>query len=122
MLPTLQLAALASGIREVAAFAMLALLPIALADPAAAQPSPEEIAAIRQACRSDFIAHCSGVQPGGREALQCLERNAAQLSTECGSAVSAVVPKAETETKPEAPPPATAEAPAQRPCSAVTAG
>ena len=104
-----------SGVREVATFSMLVLLPIALADPAAAQPSPEEIAAIRQACRSDFISHCSGVQPGGREALQCLERNAAQLSTDCASAVGAVVPKAETETKPEAPPPAAAEAPASRP-------
>jgi Cysteine rich repeat len=81
----------------------LVLLPIALADPAAAQPSPEEIAAIRQACRSDFITHCSGVQPGGREALQCLERNAAQLSAPCASAVGAVAPNAATETRPEAP-------------------
>ena len=60
----------------------------------------------RQACRSDFISHCSGVQPGGREALQCLERNAAQLSTDCGSAVSAVCPRRRPETKPETPPPA----------------
>ena len=93
------------GACEMAALALLAL-PIA----AAAQPSPEQIAKLRQACRSDFITHCSGVQPGGREALQCLARNAAQLSTECGSAVSAVVPKAQTETKPEAPPPAAAAA------------
>jgi hypothetical protein len=103
------------GAREVAALAVLAL-PMAMADPTAAQPSPEQIETIRQACRSDFIAHCSSVQPGGRDALQCLERNAAQLSTECGSAVSAVVPKPETkpdtaaETKPEMPPPATAVA------------
>jgi Cysteine rich repeat len=102
-----------SGVREVAAFAVLVLLPIALADPAAAQPSPEEIAAIRQACRSDFIAHCSGVQPGGREALQCLERNAAQLSTPCASAINAVAPNAATETRPEAP--AAAQAPAPQP-------
>jgi Cysteine rich repeat len=103
------------GAREVAALALLAF-PIAMADPTAAQPSPGQIATLRQACRSDFIAHCSGVQPGGREALQCLERNAARLSTECGSAVSAVLPKAATrpetrpetptaETNPEAPPP-----------------
>jgi Cysteine rich repeat len=103
------------GAREVAALAVLAL-PMALADLAAAQPSPEQIETIRQACRSDFIEHCSSMQPGGREALQCLERNAAQLSTECGSAISAAVPKAgpesETaaETKPETPPPATAVA------------
>jgi Cysteine rich repeat len=90
------------GVRKAVAFALL-VLPIALAGRAAAQPSPEQIAAIRQACRSDFITHCSGVQPGGREALQCLERNAAQLSTDCSSAVSAVAPKAVSETKPEAP-------------------
>ena len=102
------------GAREVAALALLAL-PIAMANPAAAQPSPEQIDAIRQACRSDYIAHCSGVQPGGREALQCLEHNAAQLSAECGSAVGAVAPKpedkaAETrpETTPETPPNRTA--------------
>ncbi len=103
-----------SGVRELAAL-VLVLLPTALAAPAAAQPSPEEIAAIRQSCRSDFIRHCSGVQPGGREALQCLERNAAQLSTECASAVGAVAPSAARETKPEAPPPAVAEAPAPQP-------
>src|SRR5450631_1439307 len=107
------------GAREVAALAVLAW-PMGMADPAAAQPSPEQIETIRQACRSDFIAHCTSVQPGGREALQCLERNAAQLSTECSSAVSAVVPKPDTkpetkpqtaaETKPETPPPATAVA------------
>ncbi len=85
--------------RNVAALALLAL-PLAVAVPAAAQPSPEQIETLRQACRSDFIAHCVGVQPGGREALQCLERNSAQLSETCGSAVSAVVPG--TATRPEA--------------------
>jgi Cysteine rich repeat len=97
------------GAREIAALALLAF-PMAMADPMAAQqPSPGQIATLRQACRSDFIAHCSGVQPGGREALECLERNAARLSTQCGSAVSAVLPKAETrpgpspETSPQTP-------------------
>jgi hypothetical protein len=99
--------ALCIGARETAALALLAL-PIATAAPTAAQPSPEQIATMRQACRADFITHCSGVQPGGREALQCLERNAAQLSTDCGNAVSAVLPKAET--RPEPPQPAAAEA------------
>ena len=108
------------GTREVAALAALALS-IAMAEPSAGQPSPEQIDTIRQACRSDYIAHCSSVQPGGREALQCLERNAAQLSTECGSAVSAAVPKAETrpqtrpEATPESPQPAAAAAPQPSP-------
>jgi hypothetical protein len=121
------------GAGKVAALALLAL-PLAVAVPAAAQPSPEQIETLRQACRSDFIAHCVGVQPGGREALQCLERNSAQLSEACGSAVSAVVPGAATQpeaqqaetpqperqtpvtSQPEAPQPATpqpASAPAQ---------
>jgi hypothetical protein len=81
------------GAGKIAALALLAL-PLAVAVPAAAQPSPEQIETLRQACRSDFIAHCLGVQPGGREALQCLERNSAQLSGACGSAVGAVVPGA----------------------------
>jgi hypothetical protein len=54
------------------------------------QPTPEQTAAIRAACRSDFMSHCSGVQPGGAEALQCLQRNSAQLSAPCGTAVSAI--------------------------------
>jgi Cysteine rich repeat len=85
--------------RNVAALALLALplaLSLAVTVPAAAQPSPE-IETLRQACRSDFMAHCVGVQPGGREALQCLERNRAQLSGACGSAVSAIVPEAATQ-------------------------
>ncbi len=75
---------------RLAALAVLAS-PFAMVIPTMAQqPSPEQIETIRQACRSDFMSHCSGVQPGGREALQCLERNAAQLSPACGSAVGAV--------------------------------
>jgi Cysteine rich repeat len=123
------------GMREVAALALLAF-PIAMAEPMAAQqPSPGQIATLRQACRSDFIAHCSGVQPGGREALHCLERNAARLSAACGSAVSAVLPKAEigpetspdtpaAETNPQTPPaetpqPAAGQPPAQDQLTAV---
>jgi hypothetical protein len=55
-----------------------------------AKPSPEQLNAVRAACRSDFMAHCSSVQPGGAEALQCLQRNAAQLSTPCRSAVASI--------------------------------
>jgi hypothetical protein len=53
-------------------------------------PTAEQQAAIRQSCRSDFISHCAGVPPGGAEALQCLQRNASQLSPTCGRAVAAV--------------------------------
>jgi hypothetical protein len=61
----------------------------AAAAPAAA-PSAQQKAAVRASCRSDFMSHCSGVQPGGAEALQCLKRNEAQLSAACRSAVAAI--------------------------------
>jgi hypothetical protein len=64
--------------------------PAAAPAAAAAPPTEQQKAAIRAACRSDFIARCSGVQPGGREALQCLQRNAASLSGRCQSAVAAI--------------------------------
>jgi hypothetical protein len=54
------------------------------------KPTSQQQSAIRAACRSDFISHCSGVQPGGAAALQCLQRNAAQLSTGCRNALAAV--------------------------------
>jgi hypothetical protein len=56
----------------------------------AGKPSTEERSAIRAACRSDFMSRCQGVKPGGAEALQCLQRNAAQLSPRCRSAVAAI--------------------------------
>ena len=57
---------------------------------ATASPTAQQKAAIRAACRSDFMSHCSGVQPGGAEALQCLKGNEAQLSAACRSAVAAI--------------------------------
>jgi hypothetical protein len=68
----------------------------------AQQPTPAQTSAIRGSCRSDFMANCSGVQPGGRDALQCLERNVARLSPACKTAVSAVMP---APAKPAAAPP-----------------
>jgi hypothetical protein len=66
--------------------------PPAPAPPAApsASPTAQQKAAVRAACRSDFMSHCSGVQPGGAEALQCLKRNEAQLSAACRGAVAAI--------------------------------
>ena len=67
---------------------------------AAQKPTPQQRNAVRAACRSDFRSHCSGVQPGGAEALQCLQRNAAHLSAPCKSAVAAIgkgVPAASSE-------------------------
>ena len=84
-----------------------------LGEASAQQPTPEQIAAIRQSCRSDFMSHCAGVQPGGREALQCLKRNAASVSAPCKSALDAVGPKpAAAEPEPAARPPANTLEPA----------
>ncbi|ACI56784.1 conserved hypothetical protein [Rhizobium leguminosarum bv. trifolii WSM2304] len=53
-------------------------------------PTDEQRDAIRAECRSDFMAKCSGVTPGGIEALTCLQQHSATLSAGCRKAVSAV--------------------------------
>jgi hypothetical protein len=58
------------------------------------KPSPQQLSTIRAACRSDFIAHCSGVQPGGAAARQCLQKNSELLSATCRSAVATIDPSA----------------------------
>jgi hypothetical protein len=88
------------------AFAAL-LLPLSL-DQAAAQPSQAQRDAIRAACRSDFIANCSSVQPDGKEAFECLLRNDAKLSASCRTAVNAAAPKPAQPAAAAAPSPATA--------------
>ena len=67
-----------------------AAAPAAASAAPSAPPSEAQKSAIRAACRSDFMANCSGVQPGGAEALQCLKSNAAKLSSACRSAVAAI--------------------------------
>jgi hypothetical protein len=90
----------------VAAFSLQAASHQAMAQ----QPTQAQRDAIRASCRSDFMANCSSVTPGGKEALECLLRNQAKLSAACNAAVSAVVPA-----KPApADTPASAEAPAAK--------
>lgn len=75
------------------AFRLLAALPLALcilAVPLHAAPTQAQQQAIRSACPSDFQTYCKGVQPGGADALQCLEKNVAKLSSACQQAVQAV--------------------------------
>ncbi|HEY1983263.1 MAG TPA: cysteine rich repeat-containing protein [Xanthobacteraceae bacterium] len=100
------------------------LLLLAAGGAGAQQPSQDQISAIRQSCRSDFMANCSGVQPGGKDALECLKQNIAKLSGSCKTAVSAIMPPpAVAEPKPSAPPAAPAAvAPPPAPAAApVTA-
>jgi Cysteine rich repeat len=56
----------------------------------AQQPTQAQASAIRQSCRSDFQAHCSGVPTGGQAALDCLKQNASQTSPACQQALSAL--------------------------------
>jgi len=57
---------------------------------AAQQPTKAQQSALRTACRSDFMAHCSKVNPNNSAAaMACLQRNAAALSPRCRAAVSA---------------------------------
>jgi hypothetical protein len=56
----------------------------------AARPTSQVRAAIRAACRSDFMTNCAGVQPGVVEAVACLQANAANLSSACRRAVTAI--------------------------------
>jgi len=102
---------------------------VVIASPAFSQgPTDAQRAAIKSQCRSDYIAHCSSITPGGAAALQCLQKNMASLSGGCQSAVRAVEasveksePKAETtpDAKPEAAP-AAAAAPAAKSTATTT--
>jgi hypothetical protein len=78
-------------------------------------PSEAQREAIKSQCRSDYMAHCSSIPPGGEASLQCLQKNMSSLSAGCAGAVRAVeapaAPKAETAPKTDAAP-AAASAPA----------
>ena len=86
------------------------LVIVAAVASAYAQVTAEQQSAIRSNCRSDFMSKCSGVTPGGKEALECLQKNVGGLSAACKTAVSATLPK-----------PATASAPAGSPWPAPAA-
>ncbi|HSS70341.1 MAG TPA: hypothetical protein VLQ46_06765, partial [Casimicrobiaceae bacterium] len=80
----------------------------------AQQPTQAQANAIRQACRNDYMAHCSGVPTGGAAALDCLKQNAAQTSPQCQKALRAVSGAAAPAAAAAAPPAATAAAPVTR--------
>ncbi len=63
--------------------------PKVTATPAAKKPSSAQLAAIKSACRSDYMKSCSDVPPGGAPALNCLEKNKSKLSPSCEQAVNA---------------------------------
>ncbi|MCK1636705.1 hypothetical protein IVA95_03615 [Bradyrhizobium sp. 157] len=106
---------------------LLAAAIVATAAPALAQaPIQAQRDAIKSQCRSDYIAHCSSVPPGGEAALQCLQKNMSSLSSSCQAAVRAVEAPAapKTETAPAAAPAKSSAAAAPRsaePTAAATA-
>ena len=76
-------------------------------------PSQAQRDAIKAQCRSDYMAHCSSVPPGGEASLQCLQKNMSSLSPSCQSAVRAVeAPAAPAAAKPGEAAPAKPAAPA----------
>jgi hypothetical protein len=72
--------------------ALGALISLCLAAGAASaqQPTAEQKSAIQSACRSDFMTQCSGVTPGGKAALSCLQQHSSSLSATCRQAVGAI--------------------------------
>jgi hypothetical protein len=108
------------------ASSLVALVSMSLGfvDAASAQrPSEEQIAAIRAACRSDYIAHCASVPPGGPQALACLREHLASVSSACQQAVNAAaVPAATPAPAPAPPAPAAAGTPAAPPAAPPAAG
>ena len=125
--------------RAMAIWTPLLSVLLAHSTPASAQaPTDAQRSAIRAACRADYQAHCSSVQPGGMASLQCLQQNMSSLSSSCQTAVRAVeapaAPKqsekadpapADAPAKPAAettaPPPARTASAAKRPSSAQIA-
>lgn len=104
---------------------------LAIINPASAQaPSQAQRDAIKTQCRSDYIAHCSSIQPGGEASLECLQKNMSSLSASCAGAVRAVgtpaaAPKAAepapaAKPRTDAPPPASKSAPPK--AAAASAG
>jgi hypothetical protein len=97
---------------------LLSALCITAAPALSQAPSQAQRDAIKSQCRSDYIAHCSSVPPGGEASLQCLQKNMSSLSSSCQSAVRAVeAPAAPTAAKPAE----TAAPKAAAPAAATTA-
>lgn len=101
--------------RDASLCALLAAAMLVVAAPSFAQPTEAQKEAVKSACRSDFMAHCSSVTPGGEAALQCLAKNMSSLSAGCASAVKAV----EASAAPKSEPAKTEAAPAAAPAAAA---
>lgn len=98
--------------------AIAAMAIVSIATPSFAEgPSEAQKAAVKSACRNDYIAHCSSVPPGGEAALQCLAQNMSSLAPSCQNAVRAI----EASVAPKSEPAKTEAAPAAAPKTETTA-
>ena len=71
--------------------ALMTTVIFATTAPALSQaPTQAQRDAIKSECRSDYMAHCSSIPPGGEASLQCLQKNMSSLSSGCAGAVRAV--------------------------------
>ena len=78
-------------------------------------PTEAQREAIKSECRSDYMAHCSSIPPGGEASLQCLQKNMSSLAPGCQSAVRAVEPAAAPKAESAPAAPKTEAAPAAAP-------
>lgn len=95
--------------RAAFACALIASTMLTFATLSFAQPTDAQKEAVKSACRSDYMAHCSSVTPGGEAALQCLAKNMSSLSSGCQSAVKAVEAAAAPKSEPAKSEPARSE-------------
>jgi hypothetical protein len=77
------------------------------AAPTMAAPTDAQIAQIHRTCAADFAAKCTGVPPGGGEAIACLLRNADAASPACQDAMAVLPPPTTATTSPATRPGAT---------------
>jgi len=98
---------------------LMAALLVNVAPAFSQAPSQAQRDAIKSECRSDYIAHCSSVPPGGEASLQCLQKNMSSLSSACQGAVRAL--EAPAAAAPKAAPAAAAPAAAAKPATETVA-
>ena len=85
---------------------MAATIGLALSVGAAPAQTAAQRDAIKSSCRSDYMANCMSVSPGGKEAFECLKNHYAALSAACKTAVDAIAPKPPPAAAAPPPPPA----------------
>src|SRR3569832_1729671 len=99
---TYGLAPMTNSFKRISLLSLVVATGLAATQAFAQAPTDAQRNATKSSCRSDYIAHCASVQPGGAAALQCLQKNMASLSRTCQAAVKAVTASA-SEAKPATP-------------------